>query len=274
MRFRKIYIEITNHCNLHCDFCLLSTRKKQDIGVENFSHILREIRPYSDYIYLHVLGEPLCHPHLDLLLQQAKQMDFQVNMTTNGVLLPQQLPILCHSLRQCNISLHSYPQPYHSRTYLNDCLSCGDQLAQCGTYVSYRFWNQCDGGSDEKTIAMLKQIEEHYQVSLSERTSQKLAFNRFIHFDHPFRWPTLDAPKMARKGSCYGMRSHCAILVDGTVVPCCLDGDGVCALGNVLKTPFADIIQSPRAQQIVQGFQQGKLNEALCQCCDYRRRFD
>lgn len=273
-RFRKIYIEITNRCNLHCDFCLAGKRQAQDMSVESFNHILQEIRPYSDYIYLHVLGEPLCHPQLESLLKTAKQSGFQVNMTTNGVLLPKQLPHLLTHLRQCNISLHSFPQQPHGATYLQDCLTAGDQMAECGIYVSYRFWNQGQAADDPITAAMLAQMEEHYHVSLASRISSKLAQNRFIHFDHPFRWPSLKEPLIAEQGHCYGMRSHCAILVDGTIVPCCLDGNGVCALGNIFKTSFADIIHSTRATQLMQGFQQGKLVEELCRHCDYRRRFD
>lgn len=273
-RFRKIYIEITNRCNLHCDFCLASHREVQDMDVEQFAYVLQAIRPYTDYIYLHVLGEPLCHPHLDQLLLIARQGGFQVNMTTNGVFLPKQLPHLLNTLRQCNISLHSFPQHSHTDTYLTDCLMAGDRLANQGTYISYRFWNQRSQENDPITITMLKQISEHYDVSLTAGISQKLTHNRFIHFDHPFHWPMLQAPLIAVQGHCYGLRSHCAILVDGTVVPCCLDGEGVCTLGNVFTTPFADIIESSRAKQIVQGFQQGKLSEVLCQHCDYRCRFD
>ncbi len=273
-RFRKIYIEITNRCNLHCDFCLASKRKGQIMSVASFSHILREIHPYSDYIYLHVLGEPLTHPHLNLLLKVAKQSGFQVNMTTNGVLLPKQLPFLLSTLRQCNISLHSFPQQPHSDSYVMDCLMAGDQMAKHGIYVSYRFWNQHQGDRDSITAAMLKQIESHYDVSLAPRASVKLAPYRFIHFDHPFHWPSLKEPVISIQGHCYGLRSHCAILVDGTVVPCCLDGEGICTLGNVFKTSFADIIQSPKATEMMQGFQQGKLVEELCRHCDFRTRFD
>lgn len=273
-RFRKIYLEITNRCNLHCDFCLPSQRPKQDMTLDRFTDVLTQIHPYSDYLYLHVLGEPLCHPHLDQLLEQAAAMGFSINMTTNGILLPQHLPLLCRFLRQCNISLHSFPQQPHSTTYLTDCLAAGDVLAANGVYVSYRFWNQLDGTDEPISTAMIKQMEAHYQVKLTPRISQQLADHRYIHFDHPFQWPSLTAPMIAAQGSCYGMRSHCAILVDGTVVPCCLDGEGIMALGNVFQTPFAAIIDSDKAKQITTGFQQRKLVAALCRHCDYRRRFD
>ena len=59
MRFKRIYIEITNQCNLKCSFCIQNQRKSKYLSINDFSYILDELRPFTDYIYLHVLGEPL-----------------------------------------------------------------------------------------------------------------------------------------------------------------------------------------------------------------------
>jgi radical SAM protein with 4Fe4S-binding SPASM domain len=72
---------------------------------------------------------------------------------------------------------------------------------------------------------------------------------------------------------CRGLRDHLAILVDGTVVPCCLDADGQVALGNIFRQPLVAILASPRALRLREGFGHQWLVEPLCRRCAYRQRF-
>ena len=62
--FNRIYIEITNICNLKCSFCPITTRKKEFMSVSDFEVVLSKIKNYTKHIYLHVKGEPLMHPNL------------------------------------------------------------------------------------------------------------------------------------------------------------------------------------------------------------------
>ena len=95
----------------------------------------------------------------------------------------------------------------------------------------------------------------------------------FLEFGEKFDWPDEDAEEGDGRIACYGMRDHFGILVDGTVVPCCLDSEGVIALGNVFTETLSDILQSPRAVAICKGFQNRKATEDLCRKCGYARRF-
>lgn len=276
MRFKKVYIEITNVCNLNCSFCAKNERDARFMSVEEFTYILEQLQPYTRYIYLHVLGEPLLHPQLPALLKVAKEYHIHVNMTSNGVLLKEKLPILENHLRQLNISLHSKPKQagIHRESYVQDCLCCGDALAMQGTYVSYRLWNRKQGILDEESKAILDELAKHYQIGITQEQKQRLAERRFLHFEEEFAWPSLQACHVAVKGSCYGMRSMCAILVDGSVVPCCLDSKGDCVLGNIFHTPMKQILESERCMRMCEGFSKHQLVETLCQHCGYRTRFD
>ena len=60
-RAGEYYVEITNKCNLHCSFCSKLNRKLRTMSVDEFSKVIDEIKEYTDYIYLHVKGEPLLH---------------------------------------------------------------------------------------------------------------------------------------------------------------------------------------------------------------------
>ena len=62
MKFKKIYLEITNVCNLKCSFCHGTKRRKQFIDFEDFQQILAKIKNYTNYLYFHIMGEPLMHP--------------------------------------------------------------------------------------------------------------------------------------------------------------------------------------------------------------------
>ena len=99
--FKRIYIEILNYCNLNCPFCNKTTKDKKYISRDEFNHILKEIVPYTDYIYLHVQGEPLLHKDLINFLIDAKEMGLNINLTTNGTLLFN-FPNILNYIRQIN----------------------------------------------------------------------------------------------------------------------------------------------------------------------------
>ena len=73
--------------------------------------------------------------------------------------------------------------------------------------------------------------------------------------------------------TCRGLLDHFGILSDGTVVPCCLDSDGIINLGNVFEEELADILASPRARAIPEGFRRRKAVEDLCRRCGFAQKF-
>ncbi|MFJ8460728.1 MULTISPECIES: radical SAM/SPASM domain-containing protein [Lysinibacillus] len=286
--FKKVYIEITSVCNLACSFCPPTARAKGLIKVEQFNKILDEIRPHTKYIYLHVKGEPLLHPRIDQLLDAAHEKGFKVNITTNGTLIKKNREKILGkpALRQINFSLHSFDGHEGSENrekYLGDILDFVRAAREYNTIISYRLWNlQKDHVSDiaaRRNRETLNILENEYNLDYRiEETVQpgkgvKIAKNIYLNQDHEFRWPSLLEPEDEGKGFCHALRSQAAILVDGTVVPCCLDGEGVINLGNVNEKSFTDIVQGERANNIVDGFSRREAVEELCRKCGYRQKF-
>ncbi|MGY3189886.1 radical SAM/SPASM domain-containing protein [Lysinibacillus sp. TE18511] len=286
--FKKVYIEITSVCNLACSFCPPTARAKGLIKVEQFNKILDEIRPHTKYIYLHVKGEPLLHPRIDQLLDAAHEKGFKVNITTNGTLIKKNREKILGkpALRQINFSLHSFDGHEGSENrekYLGDILDFVRAAREYNTIISYRLWNlQKDHVSDiaaRRNRETLNILENEYNLDYRiEETVQpgkgvKIAKNIYLNQDHEFRWPSLLEPEDEGKGFCHALRSQAAILVDGTVVPCCLDGEGVINLGNVNEKSFTDIVQGERANKIVDGFSRREAVEELCRKCGYRQKF-
>ena len=286
--FKKVYIEITSVCNLACSFCPPTERAKGLIKVEQFNKILDEIRPHTKYIYLHVKGEPLLHPRIDQLLDAAHAKGFKVNITTNGTLIKKNREKLLGkpALRQINFSLHSFDGHEGSENrekYLGDILDFVREAKEFKTIISYRLWNlQKEHATDiaaRRNRETLDILEKEYNLDfkIEEKVQPgkgvKITKNVYLNQDHEFRWPSLLAPEDEGKGFCHALRSQAAILVDGTVVPCCLDGEGVINLGNVNDKSFTEIVEGERANNIVDGFSRREAVEELCRKCGFRQKF-
>ena len=275
MKLKRVYIEITNGCNLNCSFCIQKHDKRRDMSIKDFAYILKQIEPYTSYIYLHILGEPLSHPKLENILELSNQYGFHVQITTNGTLLKKMVPVLVkYKVRQYNISVHAFKEQKQAN-YLKDILDSGDILSQ-NAYVSYRLWCMKDKKLDTKAQNILDVILNHYQIDLSKciRENHTLAKNRFISFDEVFEWPDLDKPFISNKGTCRGLRDMVGILSNGDVVPCCLDAYAKAKLGNIFEDRFKDILNNQKTMAIRQGFLDNKVIDPLCQRCQYRTRFD
>ena len=100
--FKKIYVEITNNCNLSCSFCNENKRTKEFITIDKFNILLDKLRGYTDFIYFHLMGEPLMHPKINELIDLASK-SFKINITTNGYLLDKIKNN--KNIRQINVSL-------------------------------------------------------------------------------------------------------------------------------------------------------------------------
>lgn len=275
-RFNKIYLEISNICNLKCSFCPGTRRKSHAMTVEEFSAVLPRLRPWTEHLYFHLMGEPLCHPQLEVFLRLAGEAGFKVILTTNGTLLSKRQELLLNApgLHKVNISLHAFEANDLSMAfsdYLKGCFDFG-KAAQGKKLVVYRLWNQ--GGADEKNREILAAMETAFPKPWKEdRRSVRIGERVFLEYGDKFDWPDMSAPEGGDRVFCYGLRDQLGILCDGTVVPCCLDHEGDLALGNVFQEDLADILESPRAKAIYQGFNNRKAAEELCRKCGYARRF-
>lgn len=275
-RFRKVYLEISNLCNLRCGFCPGTQRKKQAMGREEFTLLLEKLQPWTDHLYFHLMGEPLCHPLLGEFLALAGQAGFQVILTTNGTLLPRQQALLLSApaLHKVNISLHAFEAndlevPFED--YLTGCFAFG-QAAQGKVLTVFRLWNQ--GGAHEKNNQILKTMEAYFPKPWTEEgRGIRIGQRVYLEQGEIFQWPDLEAQDYGQTQFCYGLRDQIGVLCDGTVVPCCLDHEGDLALGNLLREDLQTILDSPRAQAIYQGFSRRQAAEPLCRRCGYAQRF-
>lgn len=275
-RFNKVYLEISNLCNLRCAFCPGTKRAPHRMTEEEFSALLPKIRPFSDYLYFHLMGEPLCHPLLGRFLELAGEAGFRVILTTNGTLLPKMQEVLLSApaLHKVNISLHAFEAndlavPFSE--YLRGCFAFG-KAAEGKCIVSYRLWN--GGGAEELNGQILDTMAQFFpRPWAEERRGPRLGQKIYLEYGDKFDWPDLTAADNGERVFCYGLRDQIGVLCDGTVVPCCLDHEGDLNLGNLHETTMDAILETPRAKAIYEGFRKGKAAEELCRKCGYATRF-
>ena len=278
MKFKRIYIEITNVCNLNCTFCIKKAHQNRFLEPIQFETILKQVKNYTKYIYLHVLGEPLIHPELDTILTLCEKYDMNVQITTNGTLLKEKVNLLKrHKIRQINISVHSFSQQGKATqdTYMKDITEAADQLSK-DTYIAYRLWCKQNNQLDPIAQSLYQQLCDHYQIKIQDDPKKiTLSKNRFLNFDEVFEWPDIKKAPICTTGTFRGTKDMIALLSNGDVVPCCLDAYGQAKLGNIFQTPLKEIITSTPFKTIHDGFNQNKLTHPLCQGCGYRHlKFD
>lgn len=273
--YKKVYVEITNVCNMNCSFCHGHKRIPRLMSEEEFSLVLKKLQGYTEYIYYHLMGEPLMHPLLPRFLEMAKESGYKSIITTNGTLLKKrEEELLSSPLHKINISIHSFENGENEAhiKYISEVAEFSKKAAKCGTIVVFRLWNNgLDNGKNDLAIKILK---ESISPEWSENTKGfKIADKIYLEFGDRFEWPDLSAETKGDKFFCYGLKDQFGILSNGTVVPCCLDSDGVINLGNIFKEDIGSILSSKRAADMVNGFRCGKATEELCQKCGYAQRF-
>lgn len=286
-RLDKIYLEITNVCNLSCSFCPPTERKGNTLSTRDFSRIIAKIRGKADRLYFHVKGEPLLHPELGTLIDIAGDSLFPVIITTNGILLGEKAGQLeaKKNLMRLNVSLQSLsqlsPEKKTSTAYAIfdavERLLAANQKINPRFLVSYRLWTKDNA---EETAFLLDLIRRRYDLGegsldcvLGGKNGLRIRPGIALHTAETFVWPAMDGTDYGDEGFCHGLRDQAAILSDGTVVPCCLDGNGVIDLGNIFESEWDQIISSPRARALYDAFSSRKVAEELCRKCGYRLRF-
>lgn len=273
--YNRVYIEITNICNMNCSFCHGHSRAPRQMSMEEFAFILDKLTGHTNYIYYHVMGEPLTHPQLPAFIHLAGERGFKSIITTNGTLLPRRgAELLAAGVHKVNLSLHSFEgssAEAHER-YVCSLADFAKRAADAGTIVAFRLWNK--GFDDGKNDFALKVLKEQIPGDWVENSRGLRIRDRiFIELGERFEWPDTNAEIRGNTFRCYGLSAQFGILADGTVVPCCLDSDGVIGLGNIFREDLDAILRSERAVNIVRGFQCGKAAEELCRRCGYAQRF-
>lgn len=288
-KFNRIYIEISNICNLQCSFCPEVLRPKKMMEPDFFKKILLQAKPLTDFVTLHVMGEPLAHPRFPEFVKALEEIQIPAILTSNGFLIErhQDLLLSTKSISQINFSIHSHSDNFPQKDifpYLKRLVTFGRRFLELNpeAFVNFRLWNLPATATEqtEQNQVVLNALQALFSepilpqnLNVQEQKSYRLERHFKLHFDTQFEWPSLNANRSGEHGFCYGLKNQLAVLTEGHVVPCCLDKEAVIHLGNLHEQNLTTIIDSPRAQAIVAGFSKGLAIEPLCQKCQFKMRF-
>ena len=134
-------------------------------------------------------------------------------------------------------------------------------------------------GANGLNSDILKMLEENLELDFSigeklqETNRIKLKDKVYLNMAEKFEWPDIQIDSLGEEVFCHGLRNQIGILVDGTVVPCCLDSEGNINLGNIFEKSMKDIVEDKRARDIYDGFSRRRAVEELCKKCGYATRF-
>lgn len=275
----KIYLEITNICNLSCSFCHKTDRKPRLMKEEEFEILTDKLQGKAKYLYFHLMGEPTMHPYLTKYIARAREKGFLPMLTTNGSFLGKEFGkrLLEKLPYKISISLHApdaNPR-FAEEDYLPSCIEFAKKASAMGCIVALRLWNL---GTDTDNSPILDTLHASFPREWEKvrgGSSLRLAPKLFLEWGEHFDWPDMNAEECDADCDifCYGLRDQIGVLVDGTCVPCCLDADGTLALGNLFENELDDILTSPRAKAIYDGFTKRRAIEELCRKCGYAKRF-
>lgn len=291
MMIDRCYIEITNTCNLDCHFCPKHHRKRRQLSEEEFDLLTDRVRGKVCFLYFHLMGEPLLHPLLPQFVTMAREKGFKTVLTSNGTLLHRAMALLDTLPHKIQLSLHSHESNARGELseYMDQVMRFSTQAAGKGTCMVLRLWNQ--GGMDRENEEVMRLIEKYVPKPCKERPDGfRLCDNLYLEFDRKFEWPggggkaasdesdgkqeesdgKLEASpsKSKQEYFCKALIKQIGVLSDGSLVPCCLDHDGDVILGNLFHQSLEEILASPRAQALVEGFRHHAATEPLCQSCE------
>lgn len=258
---------------------------------EEFDLLTDRMRGKVCFLYFHLMGEPLLHPLLPQFVTMAREKGFKTVLTSNGTLLHRAMALLDTLPHKIQLSLHSHESNARGELseYMDQVMRFSTQAAGKGTCMVLRLWNQ--GGMDRENEEVMRLIEKYVPKPWKERPDGfRLCDNLYLEFDRKFEWPggggraasdesdgkqeesdgKLEASpsKSKQEYFCKALIKQIGVLSDGSLVPCCLDHDGDVILGNLFHQSLEEILASPRAQALVEGFRHHAATEQLCQSCE------
>jgi radical SAM protein with 4Fe4S-binding SPASM domain len=274
-----LLIETTNNCNLKCAICPRRVMKRAVNNMDHnlFKKIIAETKPYTRFIWLHGMGEPLMDPLLEQRIVHCKKNNIKAGISTNAALLTKK----------------------RSEALIKAGL---DRIILCLDGVKKETYEKIRVNAEfEKTVANIKNFLElkktlksdiyvMLQIIYTDETKKEISKFKETWNDYPINeivikkfntWgdqtegikelskPELYYPasNIKKRPACYYLWHSFVILSDGRVVPCCRDYDAKIVLGDLNNQSLEEIWNSKILKKIREDQINGKFNNGLCNNC-------
>ncbi len=281
-RFHKIYIEISDICNLKCTFCPPKKGKRGVMPVYVFESIATQVTKYTNLVSLHVLGDPLCLYNIEQYINIANNINLKLDIVSSGIFLhDKQFDILCsNNIHQVSFSLDAF---YDNEKYNSSFNKSEDDYINTiirfylyakkyspNLYINLRLFNNYDYS------IFLDKFKEYVPQPTKRRI--RLDKNFFLRFHTPFKWHSknikstnqIQIQKNINKPYCLGGIKQLAILANGIVVPCCIDVYNIIKLGDLTLQSFDEILESKEFISFCNSQYSYSNLPPICKICTFR----
>lgn len=270
--FKRIYLELSNYCNLNCIFCTPSEKNTRMMSLEQYKEALIKVKNHTKEVCLHVLGEPLIHPNFLDIVKYTNDNNIDIMLSTNSRLIPNlSNEIQNLEIKTWNLSLHStYNMESQERFILKILDFIKMYQSNHESTFHLRLWaesNQLIKKSNDKIREILFSYY-NYEGPIIPRI--RLKERVILSYEEEFEWPKLSG--IQSEGFCLGGKSHIAILANGDVVMCCLDAKGHTKIGNIFSESLNDILNNNPYQRAINSFRNNRCYFELCKYCTYKNR--
>ncbi len=252
-------LELTNKCNLHCQFCPREkTPQTGFMSTEHFTRIIQRIQEYSLPLSLTAcgLGDPLLHPLLPTFIKQSAESDISFNLNTSGTLLTPENSIALldaglHEIRFSVTGIHETYTNYYGYSFEKTIKNISEfqnltikNQHQCQIKITIvmtkqtfdnidniiNFWHQ--RGIPKKDLIFL---EEHNRAGSYQGLDQQ-------SFLYPSHATENDNNIIASQKTCPIPFFSVFIGWDGKYYLCALDWEKKASMGNVEQHSIQDVV--------------------------------
>ncbi|MBC3888129.1 radical SAM protein [Acetobacterium paludosum] len=110
MEIKRIYIELTNRCNLDCEMCFRHTwdTVEGDINLNLLKSIREQLKelPALEQVFFGGIGEPTVHPQFKEVVELFAE--YELLITSNGIMSEDNAKILCEKFSEVYFSADKY----------------------------------------------------------------------------------------------------------------------------------------------------------------------
>jgi len=275
-RLTSVMLELTNQCNLKCMMCPVNRSMERARGFMSFDLFRRIIddNPGLEYVLLYNWGEPFLHPDIFKMIEYAADRGIRPNTTSNGTLLTPDMieKIAASRLDRLTISMDGLPESYEKIRGVSY-----EKVEQNLTRLIQR---RNETKSNVKIDLGLSLFEENEQDVQAFRERWKNRVDRIQIQPRTYMNEGEIPPQARRTRRCDEIwRGNLVVLWDGTVAPCCVDFEGVLAVGDANTQRLRDIVNGPEMRRLRRNLNRGKFVSRCATCVEYstpivKPRFD
>ncbi|MCP4154478.1 MAG: radical SAM protein [bacterium] len=269
----EIAIEITNHCNADCIMCPRQkmTRKKGFMELNLFKKIVEEIKEYTEFVFLHLAGEPLLHPELKKMITYCKEAGLKTALSTNAIVLDQEksAALIDSPLDMVVLSLDGVTKETYEKIRKKANFET--------THQNINYFLELKSKAKKGPYAMIQLIyqKENFSEAKEFYAKWKKSAADVVRIKPYLNYPGLDEymGKIPQKQDKY--KQPCiliwrqpSIYWDGTVVSCCMDFLSQMPIGNVNHNTIAEIWNSDKVKKMREIHARGDYHTLpLCKDC-------